>query len=113
MNFIHFFCILGFNFGSLFGSAGQGGNMFEQMQQNLMNNPDMMRNLMNSPLVQQMNERLMNDPELLRSVIDNNPQMRQIMEQNPQVAQLLRDPATLRQAMQLSQNPELMRVCTK
>merc|ERR1712100_277599 len=76
----------GFNFGSLFGSAGQGGNMFQQM-----------------------NERLMNDPELLRSVIDNNPQMRQIMEQNPQVAQLLRDPATLRQAMQSSQNPELMR----
>lgn len=83
----------------------------EQLQQNIMQNPQMMEQIMQSPMVQQLNERLMNDPELLRSMVENNPQMREIMERNPEVAHILRDPAMLRQAMQFAQNPNLMRVC--
>merc|ERR1712137_295205 len=94
---------------NLAGMFGDQGNMMQQLQQNFMQNPQMMEQLMQNPLVQQLNQRLMNDPELLRSMLENNPQMRQIMESNPEVAHILRDPAMLRQAMQLSQNPNLMR----
>ena len=82
----------------------------EQMQANIMNNPDMMQQLMQNPMVQQLQERLLGDPEMMRSLFENNPQVQQMMQSNPEVAALLRDPATIRQAMQLSQNPELMRV---
>merc|ERR1712137_1174627 len=94
---------------NLAGMFGDQGNMMQQLQQNFMQNPQMMEQLMQNPLVQQLNQRLMNDPELLRSMMENNPQMRQVMEQNPEVAHIMRDPAMLRQAMELSQNPNLMR----
>ena len=111
------------NLGGLFGSFGsigqqqqqaqqqQQGNFMEQMQQNIMQNPEMMQQLMQNPMVQQLNQRLMNDPELLRGLIENNPQIQQVIESNPEVGHVLRDPSMLRQAMELSQNPELMRVC--
>jgi len=109
------------NLGGLFGSFGsigqqqqqaqqqQQGNFMEQMQQNIMQNPEMMQQLMQNPMVQQLNQRLMNDPELLRGLIENNPQIQQVIESNPEVGHVLRDPSMLRQAMELSQNPELMR----
>jgi len=107
-----------FNFQNLFGGGnglgnmfggGNGGNFMQQMQQNIMQNPDLMRNLMNSPMVQQLNQRIMDNPEMLQQMLENNPQMQQVMEQNPEIAHMMRDPAMLRQAMQLSQNPALMR----
>ncbi|XP_059282685.1 ubiquitin domain-containing protein DSK2b-like [Lycium ferocissimum] len=94
------------------GSAGGGGGLFgaglpdfEQVQQQLTQNPDMMRDMLNMPLVQN----LMNNPDTIRNMIMNNPQMREIMDRNPELAHVLNDPATLRQTMEAARNPEIMR----
>jgi ubiquilin len=72
-----------FGLGSLGGlsglsNLGMGSANFMEMQQqiqsNMMSNPDFMRQIMDSPLTQS----LMSNPEILRSLIQSNPQMRQV-----------------------------------
>ena len=48
--------------------------MQQQVQEGIRNNPDLMRQVMDSPLTQS----LMSNPEILRSLIQSNPQMRQV-----------------------------------
>ncbi|KAK4416900.1 Ubiquitin domain-containing protein DSK2b [Sesamum alatum] len=91
---------------------GNGNGLFgialpemEQMQQQLTQNPNMIRDVLNMPLVRN----LMNDPETIRNLIVNNPQMREIIDRNPELAHILNDPATLRQTMEAARNPEIMR----
>ncbi|KAF5798513.1 putative Ubiquitin-like domain, Heat shock chaperonin-binding, UBA-like superfamily, ubiquilin [Helianthus annuus] len=103
--------------GSLFpglGLSGLGGNggLFgaglpglEQMQQQLTQNPNMMREIMDLPLVQN----LLNNPETMRNMMMSNPQMREIIDRNPELGHVLNDPAILRQTMEAARNPELMR----
>jgi len=87
-----------------FTNLGNPAN-FQQMQQQLLQNPNMMREVLNSPLTQQ----LMQNPELMRMMLTSNPQMREIIERNPEIGHVLNDPATLRQTIELARNPELMR----
>ncbi|XAR58043.1 hypothetical protein NMG60_11026384 [Bertholletia excelsa] len=87
------------------GLFGAGLPEFEQVQQQLTQNPNLMRELMNMPLVQN----LMNNPDIMRNLIVNNPQMREIIDRNPELAHILNDPSTLRQTMEAARNPELMR----
>jgi ubiquilin len=48
------------------GGAGMfGGGGFGQFQQQMMNNPELMQNMMENPMIQNM----MNDPETMRQVI--------------------------------------------
>merc|ERR1740130_1954579 len=68
-------------------------------------NPEMMQQLMDSPMVQQM----MSNPETLRAMMSMNPRMQQLMEQRPEIARMLEDPETIRQSMQMMRNPSLMR----
>ncbi|XP_073292823.1 ubiquitin domain-containing protein DSK2b-like [Primulina huaijiensis] len=84
---------------------GTGLPEFEQVQQQLTQNPNMMREIINSPAIQS----LMNNPEIMRSLIMNNPQMREIIDRNPELAHILNDPGVLRQTLEVSRNPELMR----
>ncbi|KAI7734673.1 hypothetical protein M8C21_009091 [Ambrosia artemisiifolia] len=103
--------------GSLFpglGLSGLGGNdgLFgaglpglEQMQQQLTQNPNMMREIMDLPIFQN----LLNNPDTMRNMMMNNPQMREIIDRNPELAHVLNDPAILRQTMEAARNPELMR----
>lgn len=107
----------GSGFGSLFpglglnGLGGSGGLLgaglpeFEQVQQQLTRNPNIMRDIMNTPVVQN----LMNNPEIMRNLLMNNPQMREIIDRNPELAHILNDPSTLRQTLEAARNPELMR----
>ncbi|XP_022748549.1 ubiquitin domain-containing protein DSK2b-like [Durio zibethinus] len=78
---------------------------FEQVQQQLTQNPNMMREIMNTPAFQS----LMNNPELMRGLIMSNPQMREIIDRNPELAHVLNDPSILRQTLEAARNPELMR----
>ncbi|XP_026435419.1 ubiquitin domain-containing protein DSK2b-like isoform X1 [Papaver somniferum] len=78
---------------------------FEQVQQQLTQNPNMMREIMNMPVMQS----LMNNPDLMRTLIMSNPQMRDIMDRNPELAHILNDPGTLLQTLEAARNPELMR----
>lgn len=94
------------------GLGGSGGGLFgaglpefEQVQQQLTRNPNIMREIMNMPVVQN----LMNNPEIMRNLIMNNPQMRETIDRNPELAHILNDPSTLRQTLEAARNPELMR----
>lgn len=78
---------------------------FEQVQQQLTQNPNMMREIMNMPAIQS----LMNNPDLMRGLIMSNPQMREIIDRNPELAHVLNDPGILRQTLEAARNPELMR----
>ena len=91
-----------------FGMASplaMGGGSMQQMQQQMMQNPEMVRQMMNSPLV----EAMMNDPDMLQNMVQSNPQLKQMMESNPEVGHLLSDPAVLRQSLETARNPQLMR----
>ncbi|KAB2602563.1 ubiquitin domain-containing protein DSK2a-like [Pyrus ussuriensis x Pyrus communis] len=87
------------------GLFGAGLPEFEQVQQQLTQNPNMMRDIMNMPAIQS----LMNNPDLMRGLIMNNPQMRDIIDRNPELAHILNDPGILRQTLEAARNPELMR----
>ncbi|KAI3446343.1 hypothetical protein Pfo_003008 [Paulownia fortunei] len=100
----------GFGLGALGGNGasglfGAGLPEFEQVQQQLTQNPNMMREIMNMPAIQS----LMNNPEIMRSLIMSNPQMREIIDRNPELAHILNDPGILRQTLEAARNPELMR----
>ncbi|KAK9666677.1 hypothetical protein RND81_14G202800 [Saponaria officinalis] len=87
------------------GLLGAGIPDLEQMQQQLNQNPNMMRDIMNMPAIQS----LMNNPDLMRNLIMNNPQMREIIDRNPELGHILNDPSILRQTLETARNPELMR----
>lgn len=63
-------------------NLGMGsGNFVElqtRMQQELISNPDMLRRIYDNPLVQQ----LMSNPENMRNLLTSNPQMQELMEVN-------------------------------
>lgn len=90
-----------------------GGDPFQQMmsqaQQQMMQNPEMMQQLMGSPMVQQM----LSNPETVRTMMRMNPQLNQLMEQRPEIARLLEDPEVLQQSMRMIANPSLMREMTR
>lgn len=87
------------------GLFGAGLSEFEQVQQQLTQNPNMMQDIMNTPAIQN----LMNNPDIMRSSVMSNPQMRDIIDRNPELAHILNDPAILRQTLEAARNPELMR----
>ncbi|KAL2493519.1 Ubiquitin domain-containing protein DSK2b [Forsythia ovata] len=87
------------------GLFGAGLPEFEQMQQQLTQDPNMMREIMNAPAIQS----IMNNPEIMRNLIMNNPQMRDIIDRNPELGHILNDPSILRQTLEAARNPELMR----
>ena len=101
---------------NLFGNLGSLGmpnanfaEMQAQMQQQMMSNPDMMRQMMDNPMVQS----LMSNPDLIREIMMSNPQMQSLIERNPEVQHMLNNPSLLRETMELARNPaafqELMR----
>ncbi|XP_024005424.1 ubiquitin domain-containing protein DSK2b isoform X2 [Eutrema salsugineum] len=87
------------------GLFGAGLPDLEQAQQQLAQNPNMVRDMMNTPAIQN----LMNNPELMRTLIMSNPQMRELVDRNPELGHILNDPSILRQTLEAARNPELMR----
>ncbi|WVZ57505.1 hypothetical protein U9M48_007884 [Paspalum notatum var. saurae] len=87
------------------GIFGPGFPELEQVEQQLSQNPNLMREIMNMPAMQN----LMNNPDLIRNMIMSNPQMREIMDRNPDLAHVLNDPSVLRQTLEAARNPEIMR----
>lgn len=97
-------------FGDLSGlsNLGMGSANFmelqQQMQRQLMSNPEMLSQIMENPLVQSM----MSNPDLMRQMIVANPQMQQLMERNPEISHMLNNPELMRQTMELARNPAMM-----
>lgn len=94
-------------FGGLFNAGGVPPNVpgMEAMQQQLLQNPEMMQQMMESPMMQG----ILNNPEIMRSMMQSNPQIQQLLEQNPQLNHVLNDPELLRQSMEAMRNPAAMR----
>jgi len=89
------------------GAAGGGTSlqdMMAQSQQMMRQNPEMLQQMMQDPMVQQMFE----NPEFMRSMMQMNPQTRQLMESHPEIARMLEDPEMLRQGARMMANPSLM-----
>ncbi|XP_067933008.1 ubiquilin-2-like [Watersipora subatra] len=94
---------------SMFGAGGlsTGGNLGEmqaQMQQQLLRNPESMRQILESPMM----HAIFNNPEVMRSMITSNPQMRELMESNPEINHMLNNPDLMRQTLELVRNPAAM-----
>ncbi|KAH7643872.1 ubiquilin-1-like protein [Dermatophagoides farinae] len=93
------------------GAAGGGANSFDLNQQMMqqMNNPELMRQVMESPFVQN----LYSNPDIFRSIIAANPQIQQLIERNPELNHVLSNPEVLRQTFDMMRNPaafqEMMR----
>ncbi len=78
--------------------------MQQRMQSGMMQNPEFMRQVMDSPLTQS----LMSNPEIMRSLIESNPQMRQLLDRNPEIRQMMSNPDVLRQTMEVARNPAML-----
>ncbi|KAI9469991.1 MAG: hypothetical protein EXX96DRAFT_654389 [Benjaminiella poitrasii] len=89
---------------SLSNLSSFGASPFGDMQMPNMD-PELMRQMMDSPFMQSM----LNNPEFVRSIIMSNPQMKTLVEQNPELGHVISDPAFLRQSMEMMRNPNLMR----
>ncbi len=89
---------------ALGANSGSFMDMQSRMQHELMGNPELMRTILDNPLVQQM----MNNPETLRSLITSNPQMQDLMQRNPEISHMLNNPELLRQTMELARNPSML-----
>jgi ubiquilin len=95
------------------GSLGFGNSNFAevqaQMQQQVMSNPDFMRQMLDNPMVQS----LMSNPDIIREMMMSNPQMQSLIERNPEIQHMLNNPSLMRETMELARNPaalqELMR----
>ncbi|GMF41514.1 unnamed protein product [Phytophthora fragariaefolia] len=96
---------LGGNTGNAFGNLSGGMPNMQQMQQQMVENPEMVRQMMDSPLMQN----LLSSPDLMRSLMQSNPAMQQLLEQNPQLSHIMNDPELLRQSMEAMRNPAAMR----
>uniref|UniRef100_A0A8C7Q7V2 Ubiquilin 4 n=1 Tax=Oncorhynchus mykiss TaxID=8022 RepID=A0A8C7Q7V2_ONCMY len=100
--------LTGFGGLSSLSSMGMGSANFmelqQQMQSQLMSNPEMLSQIMENPLVQNM----MSNPDLMRQMIVANPQMQQLMERNPEISHMLNNPELMRQTMELARNPAMM-----
>lgn len=91
----------------LFGPGMRSSSLMEmqqQVQSQLMSNPQMMSQIMGSPLVQNM----MSNPNLMRQMFAGSPQTQQLMDQNPDVSRLFSNPDLMRQL----QNPETLSMLT-
>ncbi|XP_058777697.1 ubiquitin domain-containing protein DSK2a-like [Vicia villosa] len=91
--------------GGLNSLFGAGPPDLDQLQQPLMSNPNLVREIMNSPAMQN----LLNNPDIVRNLLMSNPQMQELMDRNPELAHILNDPSTLRQTLEATRNPEIMR----
>lgn len=76
----------------------------QRMQQEMLRNPDMLRTVIENPLVQNM----MSDPNSMRSLIMSNPQMQDLIERNPEINHMLNNPELLRQTMEVARNPSML-----
>lgn len=72
----------------------------QQMQRQLMSNPEMLSQIMENPLVQNM----MSNPDLMRQMIMANPQMQQLMERNPEISHMLNNPELMRQVKEMERD---------
>ncbi|KAI5696364.1 hypothetical protein M8J75_012024 [Diaphorina citri] len=89
-------------------ALGMGSANFMELQQRMqtemLRNPEMLRTILDNPLVQGM----LNDPNSMRNLIMSNPQMQDLIERNPEINHMLNNPELLRQTMEMARNPSML-----
>jgi len=75
------------------------------LQRHLLQNPDIMQQMMNSPAMQS----LLNDAEFLRNILTMNPQMRELMNRHPEIQEMMNDQDFMAQSLEAFRNPSMMR----
>ena len=78
-------------------------------QRELVQNPDMLRQVLDNPLTQS----LMSNPDVIRQMLESNPQMQEVMDRNPEIRQMLNNPEVLRQMMEIARNPSRLQEMTR
>eukprot|EP00238_Polyblepharides_amylifera_P012465 CAMPEP_0196582390 /NCGR_PEP_ID=MMETSP1081-20130531/38734_1 /TAXON_ID=36882 /ORGANISM="Pyramimonas amylifera, Strain CCMP720" /LENGTH=571 /DNA_ID=CAMNT_0041902939 /DNA_START=202 /DNA_END=1917 /DNA_ORIENTATION=+ len=89
--------------------TGAGMPSFQQFQQQMMENPNMMQEMLNSPAIQGMVQNFTANPDMLRGIMESNPAFQELLASNPELSHVMNDPAILRQSLEVARNPELMR----
>ncbi|KAI1716747.1 WD40-like beta propeller repeat domain-containing protein [Ditylenchus destructor] len=69
--------------------------------QQLVQDPDFMREMLNSPMMQN----VLSNPDVFRTIIAESPQFQQVIQNNPELGHILNDPDTIRQTMEMIRNP--------
>ncbi|CAN9513150.1 unnamed protein product [Ophioblennius macclurei] len=78
----------------------------QQMERQLLTDPEMLRRVLSSPLVQ---ETLSSSyPQLTRQLILSNPQFQQFMQTNPEVEEMLNNTDVIAQVFELIRNPDMI-----
>ncbi|KAJ8925590.1 hypothetical protein NQ315_009430 [Exocentrus adspersus] len=102
-----------FQLGSLGGLEGLArlgmgsANFMEfqnQMQNELLSNPTLLRSLLDSSLAQQ----IMNNPDVMRNLLVRDPEMQDLITRYPEINQTLNNPELLRQIAELARNPSML-----
>ncbi|KAI7697567.1 Ubiquilin-1 [Sarcoptes scabiei] len=97
------------NLGMFLNSSGSSLNNLNQMFVQQLNNPEMIRQMLDSPLMQN----LYSNPEIFRSILSASPEFQQLVERNPELNHVFSNPEILRQTFDMMRNPaafqELMR----
>ncbi|XP_006890020.1 PREDICTED: ubiquilin-2-like [Elephantulus edwardii] len=75
-----------------------------QMQQQIINNPEMITQIIESPFIQS----VLSNQDLMRHLIMTNPQMQQLMQRNPEISQMVNNPDVMSQILELARNPVVM-----
>ncbi|GFQ96931.1 ubiquilin-1 [Trichonephila clavata] len=90
------------------GNLGLGSPNFlevqEQMQRELLQNPELLQQVISNPFVQSM----MQNPEYMQQIISSNPQMREMLEKNPELNHVLSNSEVLRNTMEYARNPAML-----
>lgn len=89
-------------------SLGMGSAHFmelqNRMQTELLGNPELLRRVLENPLVQS----LMKDTDNMKYLIRNNPQMRDLMSRHPEIRQMLNNTELLKHTSELAKNPSML-----
>nr|XP_033494248.1 ubiquilin-1-like [Epinephelus lanceolatus] len=80
--------------------------MQRQMESQLLANPQMMRRVLSSPLVQ--STLSTSSPQLTRQLILSNPQIQQLLQTDPEVEDILNNTDIITQVLELIRNPDMI-----
>ncbi|XP_062237797.1 ubiquilin-1-like [Platichthys flesus] len=86
------------------GKSGFFPALQHQMEKQLLDNPEMMRCVLGSPLVQSILST--SSPQITRQLILSNPQIQKLLETNPEARDMLNNPDIITEVLELVRNPD-------